>query len=46
MTHLLFVVNAMAADDLAMEEARASAAIELTYFSWNILVSAPEGLIL
>ena len=34
----------MAADDLTMEETRASAAMVLTYFSRNILVSAPEGL--
>ena len=35
----------MATDDLVMQGDRASTDIELTYFSWNILVPAPEGMI-
>ena len=34
----------MAADILAIQGTRASAAMVLIYFSQNILVSAPEGL--
>ena len=33
----------MAADGLQMLGTRASVAILLTYFSWNVLVAAPEG---
>ena len=32
-------VNAIAADDLAMQRAMASTAMVKTYFSWNIPVS-------
>ena len=38
------IFNAMAADVLAMHRARASAAMILTYFLWNILVWASKGL--
>ena len=38
------IVNTMAADGLVMQGARASGAMVLTKFSWNILVSAPEEL--
>ena len=38
------MVNTMATDDLATQGARASAAMVLTTFCWNILASAPEGL--
>ena len=34
----------MAADDLLMQGARASAAMVLTYLSYNILVTVPEVL--
>ena len=34
----------MAADSLVTQGARASAAMVLTHFSWNILASVPEGL--
>ena len=37
-------INTMAADDLAMEGARASAAMVLTLFSWDIQVSILKGL--
>ena len=39
------VVNTMAADGLATEGARASAAMVLTCFTRTILASAPEGLV-
>ena len=39
------ISNAMAADVLVMQGAKASAAIILTLWSWNILVSAPKVLI-
>ena len=37
------ILNTMAADDLAMQGARPWTAIVMTYFSWNILISAPKG---
>ena len=43
MTYLSYVVNTMAADDLATKGARASAAMVLTSFTGNILASAPES---
>ena len=42
--HVDYIVNTMAADDLAPCIIRASAALVLTYFSHNNLGSAPEGL--
>ena len=45
-TGLLNIVNTMAADILAMQGARVSAAIVLIQFSWNIQVSTMEGLLL
>ena len=39
------IVNTMAVDDLIAQRARATAAMVLTYFSWNMPVSVPEGLI-
>ena len=44
-SHLSWV-DTMVADDLAPCVARASATMASTWLSWNILVSAPEGLIL
>ena len=41
---LSYIVNTMDTDDLAMQGARASAEMLSYQFSWNILVSAPEGL--
>ena len=43
---LLFIVNNMAADALALQRSRASAVMVLTQFSWNIFtpVLAPDGL--
>ena len=38
------IVNTMAADDLATQVARSSAAMVVSQFSWNISVSAPWGL--
>ena len=38
------MVNIIATGGLAMQESRVSAAMVLTYFSWNIPVSAPDGL--
>ena len=38
------MVNTMVADVLVTYGARASAAVVLAYFSWNIPVSTPEGL--
>ena len=38
------MVNIMASNVLVMQGARASAAIVLTLFPWNILILAPEGL--
>ena len=43
-TYLSYRVNIMAADDLVMQGARASAGMVLTSFSWNILVSVTSGL--
>ena len=43
--HVSYIVNIVTADDLATQGARASVAMVLTYFSWNIPVSTPEGLI-
>ena len=40
----IILVNTMVVDDMAMQGARASAAMVLTYLSWNILVSLPKGL--
>ena len=40
--HLSHIINTMAADDLAMEGARASTAMVLMCLSWNILTSAPQ----
>ena len=37
-------LNTMAADDLATQEARASAVMVINKSAQNILVSAPEGL--
>ena len=37
-------VNIMAADGLAMQRSRASAAMALTWLAWNISVSVPEVL--
>ena len=37
-------VNNMAAYDLALQGAKASVAMILTYLSWNIPDSLPEGL--
>ena len=45
-TGLLNLVNTMAADILAMQGARVSAAIVLIQFSWNIQASTTEGLLL
>ena len=45
-TCLSYKVNMMAADDLVMKGARASAAMVLTSFSCNNPASAPEGLTL
>ena len=39
------VINTMTSDDLTMQGAMATAVIVLTYFSLNIPVSAPEGLL-
>ena len=39
-----YIYNTMAADDLAMQGARASAAILLIWLSWNIPPSIPDGL--
>ena len=44
-THLSNEVNIMAAYDLTMQGARASTAMVLPMFSWNVLATAPEGLI-
>ena len=44
LTYLYFTVNAMAADVLATQGARASAGMVLTQFFCNIPVSAPDGL--
>ena len=41
--YISYIVNAMVADDLAMQGARAWAAMVLTKLSWNILASAPDG---
>ena len=46
MASLSYLVNIMPTDDLAMQGAWASAAIILTYLSWNILDSMPDGLII
>ena len=43
-TSLSNIVNNMAADDLAMQGARVSAAMILTLSFWNILTPAPDGL--
>ena len=40
----LYSDNIMAADDLATQGARASVAMVLPKLSWNILLSAPQGL--
>ena len=45
MTNLSYMVHTIAANDLAMQEARASAAMVMTWFSWNILVLLTEKLI-
>ena len=42
--HTSYIVSTVAADDLATYVARASAAMVLTWCSWNIPASAPEGL--
>ena len=42
--HSSQIVNALAVDDLATQEACASAAMVLTHFPQDIPVSAPEGL--
>ena len=34
-THLSYIINAMAADDLAVQETKTSAAMILTYLAWN-----------
>ena len=41
---MLYTVNIMAADDLAIQGTRSSAAMVLTELAWNNPVSAPEGL--
>ena len=38
------MINTMAADGLVTQGARASATMILTYFCWNIVAQAPEGL--
>ena len=40
------VINTMATDDLATQEARASADMVASWFFWNIPVSTPRGLII
>ena len=44
MSHLAYVINIMAADDLAMQGARASTAMIFSSLAQNILFSASEGL--
>ena len=39
MTHVLFIVN-----NIAMQEAGASAAMILTLLAWTVLISTQEGL--
>ena len=43
-SHVFYMANNMAADDLVTQGARASTAMVLIYLSQNIPVSAPEGL--
>ena len=43
--HLYITTNSIAVDDLATQGARASAAMVLIWFSWNILNSVSEGLL-
>ena len=43
-TYLSSVINTIAADVLATQGARVSAVMVLTPISWDILVSAPEGM--
>ena len=38
----LYTVSIMAAAYLLLQRARASVAIQLTLFAWNILVTVPE----
>ena len=45
MMHLCIIVNTMAADDLAVQGAMASAAMVLPQFSWNIPMSASKEFI-
>ena len=41
--YLSWIVNTMAADTLAMQVARVSAAMVLTHFPWNNGALEPEG---
>ena len=43
-THLSYMFNAVVTDSLVTQGTRASASVVLTELSWNISLSAPQGL--